>query len=73
MILFISSVSHIFQIILIIVYVELSPTSSDALTITISQFLVTTAPAASVAQRVWDFQTSQITCYATHRYVSKVC
>jgi hypothetical protein len=48
-------------------YVELSPTSSDALTITISQFLVTTAPAASVAQRVWDFQTSQITCYATHR------
>jgi len=48
-------------------YVELSPTSTDSATITISQFLVTTAPAAAIAKRLWDIQTSQIPCYATYR------
>merc|ERR1712110_1149056 len=46
-------------------YVELSPTSTDSATITISQFLLTTAPAAAIAKREWDIQTSQIPCYAT--------
>jgi hypothetical protein len=48
-------------------YVDLSPTSADTLTITIAEFLLTTAPSAAIAQRTWDFQTSQIPCYATYR------
>jgi len=48
-------------------YIELSPTASDAATVTISQILVTTAPVAATAQRIWDVQTSQIPCYADYR------
>ena len=50
-------------------YIELSPTASDAATVTISQILVTTAPVAATAQRIWDVQTSQIPCYADYRYL----
>merc|ERR1712080_605185 len=47
-------------------YVELSPTSSDTATITLTTVVSTTLLPAT-AQRLWDIQTSQIPCYATYR------
>jgi hypothetical protein len=47
-------------------YVELSPTSTDTATLTLSTVVSTTLLPAT-AQRVWDIQTSQIPCYATYR------
>merc|ERR1712223_769801 len=47
-------------------YVELSPTSSDALTATLATIVDGTLTAA-IAQRVWDIKVSQIECHATYR------
>jgi len=48
------------------VYIELSPTSTDAATLTITTAATATITPA-VAKRVWDIKTSQIPCYATYR------
>merc|ERR1719511_527199 len=48
------------------VYVELSPTSSDALTATLTT-LVSGTLTPAIAQRVWDIKVSQIECHATYR------
>merc|ERR1712018_174398 len=48
------------------IYVDLSPTSSDALTATLTTAVSTTITPA-VAQRVWDIKVSQIECHATYR------
>jgi len=48
------------------VYVELSPTSSDALTATLTT-LVSGTLTPAIAQRVWDIKVSQIECHATFR------
>lgn len=47
-------------------YVELSPTSTDTATLTLST-VVSTSLLPATAQRVWDIQTSQIPCYAAYR------
>lgn len=47
-------------------YVELSPTSADAATITIITAVTATLPPA-IAKRLWDIKTSQIPCFATYR------
>jgi hypothetical protein len=47
-------------------YVELSPTSTDKATLTLSTVATATMTPA-VAQRVWDIKTSQIPCYANYR------
>merc|ERR1712045_284089 len=47
-------------------YVELSPTSSDALTATLATAVSGTLTPA-IAQRVWDVKISQIECHATYR------
>lgn len=47
-------------------YIELSPTSSDKATLTLTT-AVSTAVTPAIAQRVWDIKTSQIPCYATYR------
>jgi len=47
-------------------YVELSPTSSDALTATLATAVSTTITPA-IAQRIWDIKVSQIECHATYR------
>jgi hypothetical protein len=47
-------------------YVELSPTSTDTVTITLTTVVSTTVPPA-IAQRLWDIKTSQIPCYASYR------
>merc|ERR1719361_290721 len=49
-------------------YVDLSPTATDAATITITtSFSTANTPTPATAGRIWDVQTSQITCYASHR------
>jgi len=48
------------------VYVELSPTSNDALTATLTT-LVSGTLTPAIAQRVWDIKVSQIECHATYR------
>merc|ERR1711983_21237 len=48
------------------IYVDLSPTSSDALTATLTT-LVSGTLTPAIAQRVWDIKTSQIECHATYR------
>merc|ERR1711937_127596 len=48
------------------IYIDLSPTSSDALTATLTTAVSTTITPA-VAQRVWDVKVSQIECHATYR------
>jgi len=48
-------------------YIELSPTASDAATITLKQIIVSTAPVAATAKRLWDVYTQQIPCYADYR------
>lgn len=48
-------------------YIELSPTSTDAATVTIKTSTTAGQPTAAIAKRLWDFQTSQIPCYATYR------
>jgi len=47
-------------------YVELSPTSTDALTATLATAVSTTITPA-IAQRIWDIKVSQIECHATYR------
>jgi len=47
-------------------YVELSPTTSDALTATLATIVDGTLTAA-IAQRKWDIKVSQIECHATYR------
>jgi len=47
-------------------YLELSPTSTDKATLTLSTVATATMTPA-VAQRVWDIKTSQIPCYANYR------
>lgn len=47
-------------------YVELSPTSTDEATITISTVISTTLLPAT-AKRTWDIQANQIPCYASYR------
>lgn len=47
-------------------YVELSPTSTDTATLTLST-VISTSLLPATAQRVWDIQTSQIPCYAAYR------
>merc|ERR1712141_520675 len=47
-------------------YVELSPTSTDTATLTLST-VISTSLLPATAQRVWDIQTSQIPCYASYR------
>merc|ERR1719225_1891116 len=47
-------------------YVELSPTASDALTATLATAATATITPA-IAQRVWDIKVSQIECHATYR------
>ena len=53
---------------MILVYVDLSPTSSDALTATLTT-LVSGTLTPAIAQRVWDIKVSQIECHATYRFV----
>ena len=48
------------------VYVELSPTSTDTATLTLST-VISTSLLPATAQRIWDIQTSQIPCYAAYR------
>jgi|ERR1712110_496697 len=49
-------------------YVDLSPTATDSATITITtSFSTANTPTPATAGRIWDVQTSQITCYASHR------
>merc|ERR550539_1971275 len=45
-------------------YVELSPTATDSMTLTLT---LATTPVPATAQRVYDFQASQIPCYASYR------
>merc|ERR1712018_199519 len=47
-------------------YVDLSPTASDALTATLTTAATATITPA-IAQRVWDIKVSQIECHATYR------
>jgi len=47
-------------------YIDLSPTSSDALTATLATAVSGTLTPA-IAQRVWDVKISQIECHATYR------
>jgi len=47
-------------------YVDLSPTTSDALTMTLNT-LVSGTLTPAIAQRVWDIKVSQIECHATYR------
>merc|ERR1712038_524977 len=47
-------------------YIDLSPTSSDALTATLATAVSGTLTPA-IAQRVWDIKVSQIECHATYR------
>lgn len=47
-------------------YVDLSPTTSDALTMTLGTVVSTTITPA-IAARVWDIKVSQIECHATYR------
>jgi len=49
------------------IYLELSPASSDAGTVTIATSTTANQPTPAVAKRIWDFQASQIPCYATYR------
>merc|ERR1711944_271832 len=48
------------------IYVDLSPTASDALTATLTTAVSGTLTPA-IAQRVWDIKVSQIKCHATYR------
>jgi len=48
------------------IYVDLSPTASDALTATLTTAVSGTLTPA-IAQRVWDIKVSQIECHATYR------
>jgi len=48
------------------VYVDLSPTASDALTATLTTAATATITPA-IAQRIWDIKVSQIECHATYR------
>merc|ERR1712088_72164 len=48
------------------VYVDLSPTASDALTATLTTAATATITPA-VAQRIWDIKVSQLECHATYR------
>jgi len=47
-------------------YIELSPTATDALTMTLATAVSTTITPA-IAQRVWDIKVSQIECHATYK------
>lgn len=47
-------------------YIDLSPTSTDAATITLDTAVSTTVP-PTVANRKWDVKISQIECFATYR------
>jgi len=47
-------------------YVDLSPTASDTLTMTLGTVVSTTITPA-IAQRVWDIKVSQIECHALYR------
>jgi len=47
-------------------YIDLSPTSTDALTMTLDTAISTTITPA-IAQRIWDIKVSQIECHATYR------
>merc|ERR1712223_1382289 len=47
-------------------YVELSPTANDALTMTLGTVVSTTITPA-IAARVWDIKVSQIECHALYR------
>merc|ERR1712150_451095 len=47
-------------------YVDLSPTASDQLTMTLGTVVSTTITPA-IAQRVWDIKVSQIECHALYR------
>ena len=59
-------VNRHFHFFFILVYVELSPTSSDSLTATLAT-LVSGTLTPAIAQRVWDIKVSQIECHATYR------
>jgi len=48
------------------IYVDLSPTSTDALTATLTT-LVSGTLTPAIAQRVWDIKVSQIECHASYR------
>merc|ERR1712045_26028 len=49
-------------------YVDLSPTAADVMTLTITtSFTTANTPTPATAGRIWDFQTSQIPCYASYR------
>lgn len=49
-------------------YVDLSPTSTDKATVTITTSYTTAAtPTAAIAARVWNFEVSQITCSSPNR------
>jgi len=49
-------------------YVDLSPTSTDSATATIVTSKTTAnTPTPATALRIWDFQVSQIPCYASYR------
>lgn len=45
-------------------YIELSPTSTDAATLTLA---IAATPAPAIGLRSWDIKTSQIECHATYR------
>jgi len=47
-------------------YIDLSPTASDALTMTLDT-LVSGTLTPAIAQRLWDIKVSQIECHATYR------
>jgi len=48
------------------VYVDLSPTSTDALTATLTTAATATITPA-IAQRIWDIKVSQLECHATYK------
>lgn len=48
-------------------YVDLSPTSTDAATLTLVTVADVGTLTAAVAQRAWDIKVSQIECHATYR------
>merc|ERR1719430_303203 len=48
------------------IYVDLSPTSSDALTATLTT-LVSGTLTPAIAKRTWDVKVSQIECHALYR------